>query len=261
MDETYIVKPVYKAMQLLRAVGEAGRDLSLGEVCGLTGLPKSTAFKYLRTLRETGFIAHDQKTDTYRIGLLIWHLGQVSGEQRMVRDTVLPFMRDLQARFNETVNLGILDGNDIVYLEMVESSRALRMRAALGGRDPVYCTGLGKAILAHLPAESWRGHLPARMVPRTSKTITSVTALRDDLNEARERGWAIDRGENEEGVSCIAAPILGAGGRVAGALSVSAPAHRISRTLENDVAAAVSAAALEASERLGYSRTDRPVPQ
>lgn len=252
-DSDYIVKPVYKALQVLRCIGESERDLSLADVCQFVGLPKSTAFKYLRTLRESGFVAHDPETDTYRIGLLFWNLGKLSSTQSRVRELALPEMRKLARSFDETVNLGLPDGQAVVYVEMIESSRALRMQARLGARDPMYSTALGKAMLASLPETEWRGWLPKRLRPRTDRTITSLTALRRELAEVRERGYAIERGENEPGVSCIAAPIRGRHGEVLAAISVSAPDTRLDDALIARIAAAVVDAAGACSRSLGYS--------
>ncbi|WP_157181559.1 IclR family transcriptional regulator [Actinopolymorpha alba] len=251
-EADYIVKPVYKALQVLRCLGEAGRALTLGEVCQLVGLPKSTTFKYLRTLRATGFATHDAETDTYRIGLLVWDLGQLSGDQSQLRELALPAMRTLHRAFDETVNLAVPDGRAVVYLEMIESTRALRMQARLGSRDPMYSTAVGKAMLAALPGNDWRDRLPRRLTARTPRTITSLTALRRDLTDVRQCGYALDRGENEAGVSCVAAPVLDRQGRVVAAISVAAPDTRLDDALLARMAAAVVDAASSCSSRLGH---------
>lgn len=250
----YIVKPVYKALQVLRCLGEAEQPLSLGEVCRRSGLPKSTAFKYLRTLRETGFAAHDPETDTYRIGLLVWELGQLSTDQARVRELALPEMRKLHRMFDETVNLAVPDGTDAVYLEMIESSRALRMQARLGSRDPLYSTAVGKAILSTLPEDTWRQRVPSTLTPRTPATITSLTELRAELARIRERGYAVDRGENEPDASCLAAPILNRRGRAIAAVSVSAPDTRLDDGLLTRMAQGVIEAGRACSRRLGYRK-------
>jgi IclR family KDG regulon transcriptional repressor len=248
----YIVKPVYKALNVLRCVGEHGGRLTLTEVSRLTGLHKTTAYRYLHTLAECGFVAHDPRTDTYGLGMRVWELGRlVSGDMR-VREVALPVMRELRDEFNETVNLGILDGKEIVYVEMLESGHALSMRARVGGRDPAYSTSLGKAILAFLPEEEQRYHLPSRLSPRTGRTHTSLKALRDDLSATRRRGFALDNGENEEDARCIGAPVFDQSGSVVAAISVSAPASRLPDELQPRVAAAVMKAAETISERLGY---------
>lgn len=254
-SEQYIVKPVYKALQLLRSVGESGRELSLGEICTLTSLPKSTAFKYLRTLKACGFVSYDATSDRYRIGPAVVQLGriadEVAGHQATVRDIALPHMRQLREDFDETVNFAVLAHDDIVYLESIESRRALRMRVSVGDRHPAYSTALGKAMLAHLPGEEWRAYVPARMTARTGHTVRSMKALRDQLERIRNQGYALDDGETDDGISCIAAPLLAAGGRIAGAISISAPSTRITDAVERKIAKSLVATAGEISDRLG----------
>lgn len=251
----YIVKPVQKALQVLDCLGQEKRELSLGEICRRVGLPKTTTYRYLHTLRANGLVAHDPDTELYRLGARLWELGQSVGEQLQIRKVARPFMEQIHDRFNETVNLGVLDGSEIVYVEMVESKMSLRMQASLGGRDPVYATALGKAILAHLPEDEWRDHLPARLSRRTARTLTSFPALREELLETRARGYSRDRGENEEGARCVGAPIFDQSEQVVAALSVSAPAVRMDDRLEREVAGAVALAAQGISRRLGRRTT------
>lgn len=131
------------------------------------------------------------------MGLAVWQLARLSGEQYAVRQVVLPLMRGLRDRFDETVNLGILDQHDVVHLEIAQSRRTLRMQATLGGRDPAYSTALGKAMIAFLPAELQRSHLPSRLIARTCRTVTATPELRAEMKTIRRRGYALDRGENE----------------------------------------------------------------
>jgi IclR family acetate operon transcriptional repressor len=252
MPNSYIVQPVYKALQVLRCLGDERRELALSEICYRVDLPKTTVFRYLQTLCASGFVTHDTDTDLYRIGLRVWELGQSLHEPLRIRDIALPPMRNLRDHFNETVNLGILDGPEVVYLEIIESRRSLRMQAQLGGRDPVYSTALGKAVLAFKPEEHWILHLPNDLAARTDRTVTSLANLRQDLVQVRERGYALDDEENEEGARCIAAPVLNHQGQPIAAVSLSAPVSRMSDRLLPKAAAAVIETATTLSQRLGY---------
>jgi IclR family acetate operon transcriptional repressor len=252
MSNSYIVQPVYKALQVLRCLGDERRELALSEICYRVDLPKTTVFRYLQTLCACGFVTHDHDTDLYRIGLRVWELGQLVHEPLRIREVALPAMRVLRDRFNETVNLGVLDGPEVVYLEIIESRRSLRMQAQLGGRDPVYSTALGKAVLALKPEDQWPAHLAADLAPRTERTVTSLARLRQDLDQARERGFAIDDEENEEGARCIAAPIVNHLGQPLAAVSLSAPAGRLSDRVIAKAAPAVKETAAKISQRLGY---------
>lgn len=221
----------------------------------MVGLPKTTAFKYLYTLEEAGFVTHSEDKDRYQIGTRVWELGQLAGAERRLREVSLPEMIKLRDSFNETVNLGILDRREVLYLEMVESRHALSMRARVGGRDPVYSTSLGKAMLAFVPEEQWPDHLPTRLVRRAEGTHTSLKTLKRELLTTRERGYALDRGENEPDARCVGAPIFGQSGEVAAAISVSAPASRLTQEREAEVGNEVMRAAASISRSLGYAST------
>lgn len=260
VSNSYIVKPVYKALQVLECLGAAQRELSLTEICQRVRLPKTTVFRYLYTLSEAGFVTHDPQTDLYRIGLRVWELGQLNGGRLQLRESALPFMQELRVRFNETVNLGVLQDHEVVYIEMVESQHSLRMQAKLGSHDPVYSTALGKAMLAFMDSEQWPYHLPSQLVAYTSRTITSLDALQDELQKTRSRGYAVDNAENEEGASCVGAPIFDQRGRVTAAISISAPSSRLNDQLEQAVADAVRQTAAAISSRLGFRSGYAAVP-
>lgn len=251
--EQYIVKPVQKALFVLIALGEERSPLTLTEICHRVRLPKTTVYRYLQTLSQLGFVAHNSEQDRYLLGHRLFELGQLAGEQLRIRDVALPHMQALRAKFNETVNLGLLDGKEIVYVEMVESHHTLRMRASLGSRDPVYSTALGKAMLAFVPDADQEQHLPARFVPRTQKTVANRQELAARLADVRTRGFAVDDGENEDGARCVGAPIFDYTGQVAAAISLSAPATRMDDAQLAQAAQAVVTTAEAISRNLGYT--------
>jgi IclR family acetate operon transcriptional repressor len=255
-EQPYVVKPVFKALQVLIALGDERRPLTLTEICHRVRLPKTTVFRYLQTLAQCGFVTHDRQEDMYHLGARLFELGQLAGQQLRIRDVALPIMVGLRDRFNETVNLGILDSFDVVYVEMVESHHSLRMQATLGSRDPAYSTALGKAILAFIdePAR----HLPARLMPRTVFTLHTRAAVMQALGLAQKQGYALDDQENEDGARCVGAPIFEYPGRVIAAISVSAPASRLGREQVDEVAAAVREAAAAISRQLGHVGTSNP---
>jgi IclR family transcriptional regulator, KDG regulon repressor len=256
MTNDYTVKPVQKALQVLLCLGEEQKPLTLTEICYKVRLPKTTVFRYLHTLCQDGFVTHDSAGDSYRLGLRLFELGQLAGEQLRVRDVAWPYLQSLRDQFNETVNLGMLDGAEIVYIDMAESRHSLRMQARLGSRDPVHSTALGKAILAFTPQERWPLHMPARLEPRTAQTQISHEHLYTELFNTRQRGYAQDNGENEEGTCCIGAPIFDHSGQVLYALSLSAPASRMDESQLPTIAAAIVETATTVSQRLGYRGID-----
>lgn len=250
MTDQYIVRPLYKALQVLNTIAAAQRPLTLSELTVRTRLPKSTLFRYLHTLRALDYIDHDARTDGYVIGLRLWELGTMSGARHYLRNAALPAMRELQARFNETINLGVMHKGEIIYLEILEVERPLRMQARPGGRDAAYATAIGKAILAFLRPEQRAALLPEKLRPLTDHTLTDKSQLEADLLRTRERGYALDHGENEQGAVCVGAPIFDEGGAVIAAISLSAPASRLESDQETVVGLAVRAAADTISARL-----------
>lgn len=249
-DESYIVKPVHKALSLLQVIGKA-QGVSIVEASELSGLPKSTTFKYLRTFVNAGFATYDGTRHRYQLGPQVYLLAQRGDTTRALRSAARPIMRDLRERFNETVNLGVLDGTDIVYVAIDRSTHSLRLEAVLEGHYPAYTTGLGKAILAYLPEPEVRTHLPARLEPKTARTITSLADMHVELATVRDRGYAIDNGEGSDQVTCAAVPIRDANGDVVGAMSVAGPSFRMEPMLQ-DVAEELqrSAALVTADLRL-----------
>jgi IclR family transcriptional regulator, KDG regulon repressor len=251
-SRSYIVLPVFKALRVLELVAEKRRDVSLTEVSTTLGLPKTTTFRYLRTLSATGFLRYDVVTDLYAIGVKFRALARVDSRIQNVRSLALPAMRELMEQFNETINLGIPDGGDIVYIEMAEPSRNLRMQARIGQRHPLHSTALGKAVLAYLPPKEQDALLSSGLKAITLNTITDAVALRRQLSEVRAQGYAIEIEETEEGAMCIGAPILDEAGRPVAALSVAAPRQRMGPDLVTRAANALRAASCELSASLDF---------
>jgi len=249
----YVIKPVLKAMRVLKCVGDAGRELSLAGICRIVDLPKPTIYKYLRTLIAAGFVLYDAECECYWLGPNAWSLGRTVNPSLRVREVARPIMDHLRDRFGETINLGVLHDDEVVYLEMALCRQALRMQATIGAHDPAYTTSLGRAMIAFLPQSQWKKHLSQQMHKRTGQTIITHAVLRAELVKTRRRGYALERGENEEGALCIGAPIFDQDGHVIAAVSLSAPATRISHAYEAEIAEALVQAAREISSRLGHA--------
>ncbi len=247
LDDRYLVGPVRKALQLLDVLTGAGQALTLSQVADRAGLPKTTAFRYLYTLRAARLVA--EADGAYAPGPRLAVPPDGDALLQRLADAAMPEMQRLRHRFNETVNLAVADADGITYVAMVGSTRSLRMEAAMGTRDPLHSTSLGKAILAaRLPARRLDG-LPARLVRRTAATMATRPALEAELARTAERGYALDLQENELGAHCVAAAVPT--DRVAAALSISGPVQRLPpEALDRCGVALVRAAAVVAG-RLG----------
>jgi IclR family acetate operon transcriptional repressor len=249
LDERYLVQPVLKAMQVLELVCEAAEPVTLNQLVRGAGLPKTTVFRYLRTLATLGFVEHDAEADRYRPGLGLWRLAHASGPYETLKQACRPQMKRLRQRFNETINLGVLSGGEVLYLDVLESERSLRMQSTIGATDPLHSTSLGKVLLAFSPPERRALLLPADLPRRTPNTITDLAALDEQLAIIRTTGYAIELGENEEGSYCIAAPICDARNLAVAAISLSGPISRY----DEGARQAICAGLISATEEIGRS--------
>jgi IclR family acetate operon transcriptional repressor len=229
LDRRYIVAPVHKSMQLLDALVSANGPMALSDLAASTALPKTTTFRYLYTLRASGFVNYDERTERYSIGPRVAVTSPLPSHAERIKEIAQPAMLRLQRQFNETVNLGIRDGNDIVYIDMVGSSRLLHAEAKIGKRDPLHSTALGKAILLTLGMPEIDRAVPRRMLARTPHTITNRDHFLDDIARSAARKYALDLEENELGARCVAAAITEPSGRGAmAAISISGPCQLMS---------------------------------
>jgi DNA-binding IclR family transcriptional regulator len=256
-------KPIYKVQVLDRAInileyigrqgiGEAG----LPELSAAMKLHKTTTHRIAHVLESRGLLRRGLDSNRYRLGLHLYDLGCQALENVNIRDEARPLMTRLAFEVGETVHLALLDRADVLYIERIEAQRSLIMGSKLGARNPVYCTALGKAILAYSPETEVDQILATcRMEARTRNTITSVLALKRELGRIRERGFAIDDQEIEEGIRCISAPILNSIGRAVAAMSVSGPSSRITPDRFNLIGKTVLKAARELSTHIGHQGT------
>jgi IclR family transcriptional regulator, KDG regulon repressor len=247
----YIVQPVSKALRVLVHVAEKGHGVPLAEIAAEVRLPKTTVFRYLQTLVAAEFLHYDTGNDHYSVGHRFRALARADTSLQRLRDLAQPEMAELRRAFNETINLGILVGGHVVYIDMVESSHALRMQTRIGDRDPVHSTSLGKAILAFLPEVECAALIRRSLRARTARTVIDQPTLLRQLAKARRLGYATEVGENEDGAMCIGVPILDGARRPLAAISLSAPEKRLTRTVAANAAAALCDAARRVSARFG----------
>ncbi|HEV2515903.1 MAG TPA: IclR family transcriptional regulator [Devosia sp.] len=246
----YIVLPVMKALQVLDYVARQGHDVTLTETVQELRLPKTTVFRYLQTLSAAQFLEHDLKRDRYGVGSKFRSLARVDQELQGLRDIAQPEMRTLMETFHETVNLAVLSENEVVYIDMLEPGRPLRANARIGHRHPAHSTSLGKAMMAFLP-DAGALALSSDLPQRTINTLTDADKLRRQVDDVRRRGYAIEVGENEDGLMCIGVPILDRTGYPVAAMSLSAPERRMKPELTMVAADALKGAARRISTHLG----------
>jgi DNA-binding IclR family transcriptional regulator len=247
------VQAVARAFGLLEAL--AARDeAGLVELARDVSLHPSTAHRLLASLIDCGYAMQSPTTGRYRLGRKVLELASGSkARDARLRAITRPHLETIRATLDETTNLIALDGLAAVYLDQVESQRAVRLFAEPGRRVPAHTSGGGKAILAHqddgLLEKLYAGEPFVRL---TSRTITTADGLRQELARVRRRGYALDNEEYEEGVSCVAAPIFDNLGGACAAISVSAPSARLRRVGFAELGALLAQHTSEISRELGY---------
>jgi IclR family acetate operon transcriptional repressor len=233
----YSIRAVHRVCDILDLIQHHPDGFSLGQVVEVTALPKSSAFRYLVTLQERRYVRRDPVTGLFRIGPAFLPLRPQ--QLGLIAERARTYLRRLRDRFGETVNLGVLEGNRISYVEILESPRSVRLAARVGDRDPLHCTALGKAIASTLDPHQVRAILAAEGMPRrTATTITDLETYTAVLEETRQRGYAVDDRENEEEGRCVAVPLSALG--LPASISLSAPASRFPMERVPEVAAALT---------------------
>jgi len=228
--DPYQLQSLDRAVAVLDLLGESEGPLGLVDVCERMDLHKSTAHRVLMVLERCGLIERTLE-NRFRLGLKLYELGSRAVEQIDLRARVHPWFRRLSAQVGETVHLGVLQRTAVVYLDKIEpSNRHVWLSSRVGASNPVYCTAMGKAMLAFLPHDAAADIMARiRFTRFTPRTLCTAEALTRSLDRVRRRGYAIDDEEVEAGVRCVGAPILSQSGRPVAAVSVSGPSSRITQ--------------------------------
>jgi len=240
------IQVIDRMMKLIEVLAAHTQPVNLKLLASLTGLHPSSAHRILNVMVEKGLVAK-QEPGTYRLGLKLLELGNLVKARLDIRREALPFMQRLHQEINETVNLSLREGDEMVYVERTASGRAMmRVVQIVGARAPLHITAVGKIFLADAGDEEAQAYARRTGLPAyTPHTLTSEKALLEELARVRRRGVAFDDEEAEKGVCCIGAGIRDADGRLVAGLSISAPAERFDRNWAQKVketAQAISAA-------------------
>ena len=223
------VGTLQKTLRILELICDSPKGLRLKEISESTGFNKSTAYRFLVHLEQEGYLVRNG-SQAYVLGFKFIEMAARGNWVEGLRSMAWPFLIELQRSVPETVNLAVLDLDSVLYVEVLESPHAFRLVSTPGMKRPLHCTGLGKVLLAFLPAADQERLLSAMTFERmTPRTITSPVRLRKELAQIRERGYALDDEEAVVGARCVAAPILDSRQHAIAALSVAAPVSRISR--------------------------------
>jgi IclR family KDG regulon transcriptional repressor len=249
--EVPVVNAAARALSVLESLSRK-RTAGLEELSREMGMAKPTVYRFLLTLQELGYARRDE-SDRWAMTLKTFNVGSRALDHLDLHSAAKPVAQDLADELGETVHMGVLEGDSAVYVLKIESKYTIRMFSRVGGRMPLYCTAIGKVLLAYSTLAERKAALEGlRLVALTPETITTRAALEVELKRVREKGFARDAGEREEGIYCIGAPIFDREGSVVAALSVSWPHFRYKSSDESSLAAAVVRSASKISAILGY---------
>jgi len=247
-----VVNTVQKAIRILETLAER-TDLGLSEIARTLDLPKSSVHSILETLCAEKIVEREDASGKFHLGVKLVELGNRARLELDICRIAAPFLQGLNVEFDETVHLTVLDKDEVLYVDCIESQRRLRTYSVIGVRAPLYCTSVGKAILAFQSDGEIRRIAREKGLQRiTATTIDTEEKLWAEVAKVRAAGYAVDDMEHEEHLRCVGAPIRNARGEVFASLSLSGPAERNTYERIESMAPSVMRAGVEISRRLGY---------
>lgn len=255
---TYNIASLQRGLRILRIFGETPHGLTAKQLSQKSRLPESTVHRFLTNLQASGFLTCGPD-GVYELGIACLAIGNSALSQLDIRHVSLPFLRQLNLQTRETVHLTVRHGSAAVYVEKLESPEPLRIHSRIGSSVPLFCTAVGKLLLAYAPEEERRLSLHQMQIKRlTPNTAGSIQELEADLLRIRKVGYACDMEEHELHIRCIAAPVWDYTGNVCASLSVTAPAVRMHVLRMRQIAPMVVTAGLQISHELGYRMVGVP---
>jgi len=249
---SYNITSLQRGLRLLNLFAGSEQGLAAAQVAKLSGLPVSTVHRFLANLESSSFLNCDH-TGTYHLGIACVSLGQAARGQLDIRRLSLPYLQELNHRTRETVHLTVRHGLTAVYVEKLDSPEPLRIHSRIGAAVPLYCTAVGKVLLAHMPDAEREDILDQIVLKRlTENTVGSLQELQAQLLRVRRDGYAFDMEEHEPHIRCIAAPIWDHTGAVNASLSVTGPAVRMPTSRLRGIAPFIRDIGKRISRELGY---------
>jgi DNA-binding IclR family transcriptional regulator len=253
MKERYLINSILRAAGILRCFSRGKGTFKMSEISAQVSLDRSTTYRILLSLEKCGLVGKDPRTGEYSLGPAALEIGSAILGRADLIQIAKPVMADLASKAQETVNLAVLSETEILYIDKVDSPRSVGVMSKVGQRNPVYCTSLGKTLLAFQPEEEQAKILKAiALKPLTPNTITNKKKLIQELRAVRKQGYALDRREIEVDVECISAPIRDYRGSAVAAVSISGPQRKIGTPQERKFVTAVVQAAAQISAQLGF---------
>ncbi len=250
----YEIKSVSNALDLLEALTGEEAELGVTELAKRLSLHKNNVFRLLATLELRGYVEQNKITENYRLGLKPLQLGKAFQKHCGLTTRSREITRQLVADCNETVSIGVFRGGKVIYIDVEETAKSVRVVSRLGAVLPAHCTSIGKVMLAFRSQKEILELLKETpLKPYTPQTLTDPQALMHQFDQIRRQGYATDNEEYEESVKCVAVPIRNYSRQVVAGMSLSGPAHRLpEHRLRDELIPLIVDAGRELSRRLGY---------
>ena len=219
---------VERALDILEAFMDSNEALGITELSRRVRLNKSTTYRIVQALRTRSYINQNHQNNKYCLGYKTLRLASSFLNQNKLREIARTYLEELSRETLQTVQLAILEGDKVVYIDQVEGTDIFQVRLRIGDRGPLHCTAAGKSILAFQPeGEMEKIFAKSKLIPFTNKTITSIKQLKEELRKIRRIGFSFSDQEYDKNLRAVGAPILGIGSKVIGALALVAPYNRI----------------------------------
>jgi len=244
-----------RALTLLERLSESPKGLQLTDLSYQLGMPAATVHRLLTTFEELNFVEQDSEQGLWFVGLKTFTVGNAFLNRRNYVAIARPHMHSLVEQCGETVNLGVIDDGEVVFISQVESQEVMRMIVKLGSRSPIHASGVGKAMLANMPQQRVSKILERYGLARyTDHSIDNPALLRDELEQIRQQGYALDDEEHAVGLRCVAAAIFDENGQALAAISLSGPKARMVDDRLGELGQAIKQTADEITQALGGYR-------
>ena len=249
---SYNITALQRGLRLLQLFSQSERGLTAKQVTKLSGLPFSTVHRFLVNLESAGYL-NCSGEGVYYLGVACFAVGQSALGQLDIRRLSLPYLQELNQQTRETIHLTVRHGLSAVYVEKLDSPEQLRIHSRIGASVPLYCSAVGKVMLAFTPQEERERLLRQLELKRfTANTVGNLQELRTELYRVEKNGYACDLEEHELHIRCIAAPIWDHTGGLHASLSITAPMVRMPVSRLRQLAPLIQQAGLRISRELGY---------
>ncbi|MGA9543987.1 MAG: IclR family transcriptional regulator [Candidatus Sulfotelmatobacter sp.] len=257
---SYNITALQRGLRLLQLFSESPQGLTAKQVAGRSRLPVSTVHRFLANLEGTGFL-NCSGDGVYHLGIACFAIGHVALSQLDIRRVSQPYLQELNRQTRETIHLTVRHGLSAVYVEKLDSPEQLRIHSRIGAAVPLYCTAVGKVMLAYMPDDEREKLLPQiALQSLTPNTVSNLQELDAELYRVRKNGYACDLEEHELHIRCVAAPIWDHAGSVNASLSITAPVVRMAVTRLRQLAPLIQTAGLQISRELGYRTASYHAP-